>query len=111
MTGGSVKHLGRGARIASRDVSVVAIVLGKGLFKDDWPHGAVWSNPAEESLPIAFDRQPVVNYDSVRNAKSIEVNSVDASFIQLSLLVKEESLDAVWSFGKSGGGRQKPAVP
>ena len=45
----STRHsLDRHQRVASTDVSVVAVVLGKGLLDDDTPEGAVAANRVED---------------------------------------------------------------
>ena len=96
---GSIKSSGCFDRRSSSNMRIVTVVLGKGLFKDGHPHGAVGGNLAEHSVS-PHDGKPFINNDSVGSTKSEKVNGVDSSFVQLLLFVQENFLDTAWFLSK-----------
>ena len=95
-------------------VTIVAMVLGKGLLKDGWPHGLVRTDLSKDcskgSITIRFQRKVVINDDCVRDAKGPEVNGIDASRVQLVRGVVEDFLQATRNFSEGRSCRFVPAV-
>lgn len=105
-------------KVASREMLVVSVVLGKSLL-EQWGPECLIGADSSEHCPVATgvpmsQRQPVVDDDCVRDAKGIEVDGVDSIWAQLvliSVLTEEENfLHSVGFLCKCGGTGEEPAV-
>ena len=100
-------------RIASHDVVVVAVVLGEGLLENGHPESLVGPDMSEEGIVAVaplLHRQPVVDYDGVRDAQRPDIDAVDAVRAEAVGRVEEDLLQAVWNLSDCGSARQEPAV-
>ena len=100
-------------RVAGHDVVVVAVVLGEGLLKNGHPESLVGPDMSEEGVVAVaplLHRQPVVDYDGVRDAQRPDIDAVDAVRAEAVGRVEEDLLQAVWNLGDCGSARQEPAV-
>ena len=99
--------------VTADNMSVVAVVLGECLLKNWSPGRAVWAKLRENgvvgSIPL-FGWNEVIHNDSVRNTKSVEVDSIDAVGTQLTIVFEEDILDAAWLLREGSDGRKEPAV-
>lgn len=101
-------------RPASHDVLVVAVILCEGLLKNGAPEGIVMANVAVGcpvgAVSVLFQRQEVIDHDSVRDTERVEVDGIDALIIQCVLSVQEDFLHAAWHFGQARGCGEEPTV-
>ena len=89
-------------------VLVRAKALGEGFLEESAPESVILTKLAKEKLSVD-ERQVVVNEDSVRDAKHVEVKAVDAIGILLVAAVEEEVPDSHWVLvGERGGACLEP---
>jgi len=97
-------------------MAVVAPVFSEGFLDYGTPESTVIAQIGEDSLllggvlPGLFQGQVVVNDDGVLLAESVELESVDASLVQLVVLVEEDSIHAAGLFSDGRDGGEEPAV-
>ena len=95
---GSSRH----SRVSALNVIVVAVYLGEGLFENRSPNGIIETDFGENSIVSAIlvirHWNVIVDDDSMRNTKSIEIHSVDTVRAHFVVLVDKDALDAAWNF-------------
>ena len=82
---------------------IVSVILGKCFLKDRHPHSAIITDMSEPSV-IAITPwtkgEKIVNNDCMRNTQSVEVDSINASVIEVVRLVQKDFFKASGDLGK-----------
>ncbi len=87
--------------VASINVGVVAVKLGKSFFQDLHPHAVIAGDLAEgrHGLAVPLEvRNVVIDDDSVRDTKSPQVDTIDASIVKIGTVVEEDFFHALGLF-------------
>lgn len=89
-------------RSSSLDMIVVSVILGECFLKNRAPEGAILADFSEKSLIgaiiLPLKGKPVIDDDSVLDTKSVHVDTIDASCVQLIIVVQEGILETAWNF-------------
>ena len=94
-------------------MGVVTVEFGEGFFKDSTEYGLVSWGFGKNILPaivFSFDWKPVVDNDSVGDAKGVKLYSIDAGRADLIVHVEEYLLHTAWYLGDCWSRWHEPAI-
>jgi len=99
--------------VAAFNMCIVAVQFRKSLLKHGSPDGIIIANMREESLSFSakvFQRQVIVEQNSVGYAKHIQIYTVDAVSTDLIAVIEEDLLDSTWHFSDSRSSCHDPTI-